>query len=133
MKREAPETEGQRRSVRPFTGKQFLESIRDSREVWIYGERVKDVTTHPAFRNSARMLATHWAKVNDRTGPARAPCPGRSTANEGKRNCGLTSSHTHAPAWAPCTRTNMTSGLLTLDSGLWTLNWGLRTSAFILL
>lgn len=39
------------------TGEEFLESLRDSREVWIYGERVSDVTTHPAFRNSARSLA----------------------------------------------------------------------------
>ena len=38
---------------RPFTGAEFLESLRDGREVYIYGERVKDVTTHPAFRNSA--------------------------------------------------------------------------------
>jgi len=43
--------------VRPFTGAEFLDSLRDSREVWIYGERVKDVTAHPAFRNSARMIA----------------------------------------------------------------------------
>ena len=38
---------------RPFTGKEFLESLRDGREIWIYGERVEDVTTHPAFRNPA--------------------------------------------------------------------------------
>src|SRR5439155_718305 len=44
-------------TIRPFTGAEFLESLRDTREVWIYGERVKDVTTHPAFRNPARMLA----------------------------------------------------------------------------
>jgi 4-hydroxyphenylacetate 3-monooxygenase len=43
--------------TRPLTGKEFLESLRDRREIWIYGERVKDVTTHPAFRNPARMLA----------------------------------------------------------------------------
>lgn len=43
--------------VRPQNGAEFLESLRDDREVWIYGERVKDVTTHPAFRNSARSLA----------------------------------------------------------------------------
>ncbi len=42
---------------RPMTGEEFLESLRDGREVWIYGERVKDVTQHPAFRNTARMLA----------------------------------------------------------------------------
>src|SRR5260370_37229555 len=51
--------------VLPLTGAQFLESIRDSREVWIYGERVKDVTTHPAFRNSARMLARMYDALHD--------------------------------------------------------------------
>jgi len=35
---------------RPFTGKEYLESLRDGREIYIYGERVPDVTTHPAFR-----------------------------------------------------------------------------------
>jgi 4-hydroxyphenylacetate 3-monooxygenase len=29
---------------RPFTGQEYLESLRDGREVYIYGERVKDVT-----------------------------------------------------------------------------------------
>src|SRR5207237_7054460 len=43
--------------VRPMTGKEYLESLRDGREIWIYGERVKDVTTHPGFRNTARMIA----------------------------------------------------------------------------
>jgi amino acid adenylation domain-containing protein len=42
---------------RPMTGAEYLESLRDQREVWIYGERVKDVTIHPAFRNQARMVA----------------------------------------------------------------------------
>ena len=27
---------------RPMTGAEYLESLRDQREVWIYGERVKD-------------------------------------------------------------------------------------------
>jgi 4-hydroxyphenylacetate 3-monooxygenase len=55
-------------AVRPFTGAEFLDSLHDSREVWIYGERVKDVTTHPAFRNSARMLARMYDSLHD---PAR--------------------------------------------------------------
>ena len=42
---------------RPFTGAEYQESLRDGREVWIYGERVDDVTTHPAFRNSVRSVA----------------------------------------------------------------------------
>jgi len=47
---------GEKTATRPFTGAEYLESLRDGREVYIYGERVKDITTHPAFRNSARML-----------------------------------------------------------------------------
>lgn len=42
---------------RPFTGAEYLETLRDGREVFIYGERVKDVTTHPAFRNAAVSVA----------------------------------------------------------------------------
>ena len=42
---------------RPFTGAEYLESLRDGREVWICGERVADVTAHPAFRNAARTVA----------------------------------------------------------------------------
>src|SRR2546429_2908370 len=42
---------------RPFTGSEYLASLRDGREVYVYGERVDDVTTHPAFRNSARTVA----------------------------------------------------------------------------
>ncbi len=39
------------------TGKEHLESLRDGRVVYIGGERVDDVTTHPAFRNAARTVA----------------------------------------------------------------------------
>ena len=54
--------------TRPFTGREYLESLRDDREIWIYGERVKDVTTHPAFRNTARMIARLYDALHD---PAR--------------------------------------------------------------
>ena len=40
-------------STRPMTGAEYLESLRDGREIWLYGERVADVTAHPAFRNTA--------------------------------------------------------------------------------
>jgi 4-hydroxyphenylacetate 3-monooxygenase len=50
---------------RPFTGSEYLESLRDGREVWIYGERVKDVTAHPAFRNAARMIARLYDALHD--------------------------------------------------------------------
>ena len=52
-------------AARPFTGKEYLESLRDGREVYIYGERVDDVTTHPAFRNSARTIARLYDALHD--------------------------------------------------------------------
>jgi 4-hydroxyphenylacetate 3-monooxygenase len=41
----------------PYTGKEFLDSLDDGREVWIYGQRVRNIANHPAFRNTARMIA----------------------------------------------------------------------------
>src|ERR1035438_9885661 len=51
--------------TRPFTAQEYIESLRDGREIWIYGERVKDVTTHPAFRNTVRMLARQYDALHD--------------------------------------------------------------------
>jgi len=50
---------------KPFTGAEYMDSLRDNREIWIYGERVKDVTTHPAFRNTTRMLARLYDGLHD--------------------------------------------------------------------
>ena len=52
-----PETIGKARAEAPQTGEEYLQSLREGRSVYIYGERVEDVTTHPAFRNTARMVA----------------------------------------------------------------------------
>ena len=51
--------------TRPLTGAEYLESLRDGREIWLYGERVKDVTTHPAFRNTACMIARLYDALHD--------------------------------------------------------------------
>ncbi|RVC76500.1 Pyoverdin chromophore biosynthetic protein pvcC, partial [Mesorhizobium sp. M4A.F.Ca.ET.022.05.2.1] len=50
---------------RPFTGAEYLASLRDGREVYINGERVADVTSHPAMRNSARSLARLYDALHD--------------------------------------------------------------------
>jgi len=60
-----PESIGAVRCERPQNGKEYLESLRDGREVYIYGERVEDVTTHPAFRNTARMTARLFDALHD--------------------------------------------------------------------
>ena len=60
-----PETTGNLAVARPMNGADYLESLRDGREVFIYGERVEDVTTHPAFRNTARMTARLYDALHD--------------------------------------------------------------------
>lgn len=52
-------------TARPLTGEEYVESIRDGREIYIYGDRVEDVTTHPAFRNSVRMTARLYDALHD--------------------------------------------------------------------
>jgi 4-hydroxyphenylacetate 3-monooxygenase len=52
-------------ATRPMTGEEYLERLRDDRAIYIYGERVKDVTTHPAFRNSARSIARLYDALHD--------------------------------------------------------------------
>ena len=40
-----------------MTGEEYLESLRDGREVWVHGKKVDDVTKHPAFKRVAREMA----------------------------------------------------------------------------
>jgi 4-hydroxyphenylacetate 3-monooxygenase len=41
------------------SGRQYLDGLREQdREVWLGGERVRDVTTHPGLRNGARAIAS---------------------------------------------------------------------------
>ncbi len=60
-----PTTTGNIKVSTPMNGEQFLKSLRDGREIYIYGERVDDVTTHPAFRNTARMVARLYDALHD--------------------------------------------------------------------
>lgn len=39
------------------TGAQYTQSIQDGREIFIYGDKVADVTTSPSFRNAAASVA----------------------------------------------------------------------------
>ena len=48
------------------TGKQYLAGLREQeREVWLGGERVRDVTTHPGLRNGARAIASLYDMQHD--------------------------------------------------------------------
>ncbi len=49
-----------------YTGAEYIDSLKDSREIYIHGKRVKDVTTHPAFRNSVRMVGRWYDTLHER-------------------------------------------------------------------
>ena len=40
------------------TGKEYIAGLRERAEVYIHGEQVKDVTTHPALQNGVHTLAS---------------------------------------------------------------------------
>jgi aromatic ring hydroxylase len=61
----APKSGDQTEPTRPLTGAEYIESLRDDREIFLYGERVKDVTEHPAFRNPVRMTARLYDALHD--------------------------------------------------------------------
>ena len=47
------------------SGRSFLESMRDGREIWIDGERVDDVTTDPRFAGAAHSMAELYDMQSD--------------------------------------------------------------------
>lgn len=69
-------------AARPFTGDEYLASMCDGREVWIYGERVRNITTHPAFRNTARTVARLYNALHDPQKKAVLTCQ-TDTGSEG--------------------------------------------------
>ena len=48
-----------------MTGKEYLQSIRDGRVIYVGKERVKDQTTHPAFADGARTYAALFDMKSD--------------------------------------------------------------------
>src|SRR4030088_3188735 len=48
------------------TGRQYIKGLQDQqREVWLGGERVKDVTTHPGLANGVRAIASLYDMQHD--------------------------------------------------------------------
>lgn len=67
---------------RPMTGTEYIDSLRDDRVVYAYGERVEDVTTHPAFAEPIRQIAKMYDSMHD---PASGmPMVDTDTGNGGK-------------------------------------------------
>lgn len=59
------------------SGRQYLQSLQDGRKIYLGDELVRDVTTHPAFRNAAHS----YAKLFDR----KMDTPGMSFEEDGER------------------------------------------------
>jgi len=76
----------------PLTGDEYLESLRDGREVFIEGEKVSDVTEHPAFRNSARSIARLYDAMHD---------PDQSEKLLGVDRFGITTHKFFMPSYSP--------------------------------
>lgn len=49
----------------PRTGAEYIDSLRDGRSVFIDGEKVEDVGTHPAFRDAVRSVAGLYDFASD--------------------------------------------------------------------
>src|SRR5579875_899952 len=66
------------------TGEEYRASIRDGREVWIDGERVGDVTTHPMFRPAVDIRARIYDMAHE---TATRDVMTYADPETGERNC----------------------------------------------
>src|SRR5438270_2190308 len=74
------------------SGDEYRASIRDGREVWMNGERITDVTAHPAFRPLVDARARIYDMAHD---PATSDLMSYRDADSGDRNAvGLKLPHT---------------------------------------
>src|SRR5947209_7187601 len=49
------------------TGSDYLEALRDGRRIYVGSELVRDVTSHPAFRNTAGSFSTIYLRKRSET------------------------------------------------------------------
>jgi len=68
------------------TGEEYRAGLRDGREIWIDGERVADVTTHPAFKPIVDAKARMYDLAHDAAAEQNAAGRGElEAAKEGHR------------------------------------------------
>lgn len=72
--------------TRPLKAAEYLDSLRDGRTVYLYGERVRDVTVHPAFANPARMVGRLYDALHE---------PGHHEILTAPTDCGGPGGYTH--------------------------------------
>ena len=57
------------------TGKEFLQGLRDDRQIWVGDERVTDVAAHPLLAGAARFLASLYDLQHEAAAVCLAPDP----------------------------------------------------------
>ncbi|MCZ6683520.1 MAG: 4-hydroxyphenylacetate 3-hydroxylase, partial [Planctomycetota bacterium] len=86
------------------TGAEYRDSLRDSREVFINGERVKDLATHPSFKPVVDIRARIYDMQHD---PATAPVMTVEGENGEINAVGNALPHTQDDWWAKRRATDM--------------------------
>jgi len=66
------------------TGEQYRESLRDGRQIWMNGEQIKDVCTHPAFKPAVDIRARIYDLAHEK---AAAPAMTYVDEQTGETNC----------------------------------------------
>ena len=66
------------------TGQQYRDSLKDGRQVWINGERVKDVVSHPAFKPIVDVRARIYDMAHEKATAEAMTCRDEDT---GETNC----------------------------------------------
>ncbi len=61
-------------------GRDYLRALRDDRSVYLSGERVPDVTEHPAFAGAAQTVASLYDLAQNPANAMRYPVPERDGA-----------------------------------------------------
>ncbi|MCW4352649.1 Pyoverdin chromophore biosynthetic protein pvcC [Hoyosella sp. YIM 151337] len=79
---DAPANTQRNFASRPMTGDEYIESIKDGREIYLHGERVREFWNHPAFRNSIRMTARLYDAMHAGAHTDTLTCP-TDTGNGG--------------------------------------------------
>jgi 4-hydroxyphenylacetate 3-monooxygenase len=86
------------------TSAEYRDSLRDSREIFINGERVKDITTHPSFKPVVDIRARIYDMQHD---PATAPVMTVAGQNGEINAIGNALPHTQDDWWAKRRATDM--------------------------
>src|SRR5262249_33635869 len=81
MPRSGARTSEARSGLMVRTGREYIASLKDDRTVFLHGERVRDVTEHPALQGAVRSIARLYDLAADPANRAVMTCPSPATGD----------------------------------------------------